>query len=87
MRPSYLTADGNYDRAAIMREAHRRVADARTWKPGGVSLASQLRAVWYVARKSHRAQLLDRLAGHEHGHITRAFLSLLPTDELRRRAA
>lgn len=83
-RPTYITADGRYDLAAIMRRAHYLF---RTLSPNfpNCTFAGQLHAVWREAQREMRSGLIDRIAGRN--RMLATCISLASTSELRREAA
>lgn len=82
-RPLYITAEGRYDLAAIMRAAHalyRRVKHLPN-----ATLAGQMRAIWRDARREMRDGIIFKVAGRN--SMLACGLSYLSTPALRQHAA
>jgi hypothetical protein len=83
-RPLYITAEGRYDLAAIMRAAHALYRRLRPNFPQA-TLAGQMRAIWSDARREMRDALVGRIAGRN--SMLAACISLMPTPTMRQHAA
>jgi hypothetical protein len=82
-RPTFITATGRYDLAAIMRAAHALYRRVRHLP--NATLAGQMRAIWSDARREMRAAIINRIAGKN--RMLACCLSLAPTPALRVQAA